>query len=193
MRAAHRGHGDAMVMPPQVLAVHRSAEHVFSKRTMDSINLIVGLGVDGDAHSGATVKHRSRVARDPSLPNLRQVHFIQAELLAELNAQGFRVLPGSMGENITTQGIDLLALPQGAELHIGSAAVVVVTGLRNPCAQLDAFRAGLMSAVLARTPDGELVRKAGIMGIVSVSGAVSPGDRIRVLIPEDATLPLRPV
>jgi MOSC domain-containing protein YiiM len=180
-------------MSAQVLAVHKSAVHAFSKQPMPSVKLIAGLGVEGDAHNGVTVKHRSRVARDPSQPNLRQVHLVHAELLAELIAQGFPVSPGSIGENITTRGIDLLALPQGTELHLGAEAVVIVTGLRNPCAQLDAFSPGLMGAVLDRTPDGQLIRKAGIMGVVQVGGQVSPGDSIRVVVPVGAKLPLRPV
>lgn len=177
----------------EVVAVHLSPTHSFSKGRAGSIRLVAGLGVEGDAHSGAQVKHRSRVARDPSQRNLRQVHLVHAELLAELVAQGFPVQPGSIGENITTSGIELLALPQGAELHIGAEAVVVVTGLRNPCAQLDSFSNGLMAAVLDRTPDGQLIRKAGVMGIVRVSGTVFTGDRIRVVAPDGAALPLRPV
>jgi MOSC domain-containing protein YiiM len=154
---------------------------------------VAGLGVAGDAHCGATVKHRSRVARDPSQPNLRQVHLVHAELLAELVAQGFPVLPGTIGENITTRGIELLALSQGTELHIGPHAVVVVTGLRNPCAQLDSVSPGLMGAVLDRTPDGQLVRKSGVMGTVRVGGVVAPGDPVRVVAPAGAALPLKPV
>jgi MOSC domain-containing protein YiiM len=123
-------------MSPQVLAVHRSDSHSFSKGSAASIQLVAGIGVEGDAHSGVTVKHRSRVARDPSQPNLRQVHLVHAELLAELVAKGFPVRPGSIGENITTQGIELLALPQGAELHIGADAVVVVMGFLNPTPHL---------------------------------------------------------
>jgi MOSC domain-containing protein YiiM len=133
------------------------------------------------------------VVRDPSQPNLRQVHLVHAELLAELVAQGFPVQPGSIGENITTSGIELLALPQGAELHIGADAIVVVMGLRNPCVQLDSFSQGLMGAVLDRGPDGQLIRKAGVMGIVRVGGTVSSGDPIRVVAPFGAAVPLRPV
>src|SRR5262249_11823141 len=131
-----------------VLAVHRSASHNFSKRPVLSIRLIAGLGVEGDAHAGETVKHRSRVARDPTQPNLRQVHLIHAELHDELNAAGFTVGPGDLGENITTRGLDLLALPTGTLLRIGEAAVIKITGLRNPCIQLDRFQQGLMQATL---------------------------------------------
>ena len=91
-----------------VAAVSRSAKHTLVKSNQDSIRLLPGLGVDGDAHQGATVKHRSRVARDPTQPNLRQVHLIHAELHEELRAAGFIVSAGQMGENITTQGVDLL-------------------------------------------------------------------------------------
>jgi MOSC domain-containing protein YiiM len=167
-------------MSPFVAAVSRSATHSLSKPNQESIFLSEGQGVDGDAHRGATVKHRSRVARDPTQPNLRQVHLIHAELFDALKAAGFAVEPGRMGENITTSGLDLLGLPTGARLHLGTTAVVEVTGLRNPCAQLDKIQNGLMAATLDRDPAGNLVRKAGVMGVVRVSGEVRPGDPIRV-------------
>ena len=154
---------------------------------------MAGLGVDGDAHHGATVKHRSRVARDPTQPNLRQVHLIHAELHEELRAAGFAVSAGQMGENITTQGVDLLGLPAGARLCLGGGAVVEVTGLRNPCAQLDRIQPGLMAATLGRDEHGNLVRKAGIMGVVIAGGEVRPGDAIRVELPPQPHRPLAPV
>ena len=168
-----------------VTAVSASASHTFGKLNQDGIRLLAGLGVEDDAHLGETVQHRSRVAQDPSQPNLRQVHLIHAELHDELGARGFDVGAGQMGENVTTCGIDLLGLPTGARLHLGSAAVVEVTGLRNPCAQLDAFRPGLMAAVLDRDERGHLIRKAGIMGIVLKGGEVRPGDPIRVELPPE--------
>jgi len=180
-------------MYAQVLAVHSSPVHAFSKQSAASITLVAGWGVEGDAHSGTTIKHRSRVARDPQQPNLRQVHLIHVELLTQLSAAGFPVGPGSLGENITTQDLDLLSLSQGTELHIGPEAVIIVTGLRNPCRQLEAFTPGLMHAVLDRTLDGKLIRKAGVMGIVQAGGVVSPGDRIRVVVPSTATQALEPV
>ncbi len=155
--------------------------------------LLAGLGVDGDAHLGATVQHRSRVARDASQPNLRQVHLIHAELHDQLRARGFAVAPGDMGENITTRGLDLLALPTGTRLVFPSGAVVEVTGLRNPCLQLDGFAEGLMQAVLERDAEGNLVRKAGIMAIVVEGGAVRAGDRIGVELPAGSPRPLEPV
>ena len=176
-----------------VAAVSRSAKHRLVKANQDSIRLLSGLGVDGDAHQGATVKHRSRVARDPTQPNLRQVHLIHAELHEELRAAGFIVSAGQMGENITTQGVDLLGLPAGARLCIGGAAVVEVTGLRNPCAQLDRIQPGLMAATLGRNQHGNLVRKAGIMGVVIAGGEVRPGDQIRVELPPQPHRPLAPV
>jgi len=176
-----------------VAAVSRSAKHTLVKANQDSIRLLSGLGVDGDAHQGATVKHRSRVARDPTQPNLRQVHLIHAELHEELRATGFIVSAGQMGENITTQGVDLLGLPAGARLCIGGAAVVEVTGLRNPCAQLDRIQPGLMAATLGRDQHGNLVRKAGIMGVVIAGGEVRPGDQIRVELPPQPHRPLAPV
>lgn len=166
-----------------VAAVSCGATHAFSKSNQPVIRLLAGLGVEGDAHMGETVKHRSRVRRDPTQPNLRQVHLIQTELLDELNAAGFSVSAGWMGENITTRGIDLLGLPTGTRLRLGDDAVVEVTGLRNPCAQLDDFQSGLMSAVLDRDEDGNLVRKAGIMGIVLAGGEVRPDDEIHVELP----------
>ena len=170
-------------MKGQVVAVARSPDHSFSKRVEAQIALLAGLGVEGDAHCGATVKHRSRVASDPTQPNLRQVHLIQAELFDELAAAGFEVAAGLMGENITTRGLDLLALPQGARLRLGADAVIEVTGLRNPCAQLDNYQPGLTRAVLDRGPDGELVRKAGVMAVVLRGGMVGPGDLIVVELP----------
>jgi MOSC domain-containing protein YiiM len=166
-----------------VAAVSRAAEHSFSKSNEDRIRLLAGLGVNGDAHLGRTVQHRSRVARDPAQPNLRQVHLIHAELHDELRAQGFHVRPGEMGENVTTRGIDLLGLPAGTRVMLGDEAVVEVTGLRNPCAQLDRFRSGLMAAVLDRDKDGRLIRKAGVMAVVVTTGEVRPGDSVSVELP----------
>lgn len=180
-------------MDGAVVAVSRSGSHTFSKPNEGSIRLVAGLGVEGDAHAGETVKHRSRVARDPSQPNLRQVHLIHAELFDELAAKGFKVEPGALGENVTTRGIDLLGLPRGTRLRLGDQAVVEITGLRNPCAQIDGLKPGLMAAVLARDDDGNLVRKAGIMGIVVTGGEVRPGDAIRVELPAGEHDRLEPV
>ena len=168
-----------------VTAISRSATHTFGKSNQDSIRLLPGLGVDGDAHMGETVKHRSRVARDPTQPNLRQVHLIHAELHDELRRAGFGVAAGEMGENLTTRGIDLLGLPIGTRLHVGETAVVELTGLRNPCVQLDTFRPGLMSAVVTRDEHGNVIRKSGVMGVVAAGGQVRPGDPIRVELPPE--------
>ena len=176
-----------------VTSVHSSASHTLTKLPEKSIRLLTGLGVQGDAHLGATVKHRSRVARDPSQPNLRQVHLIHAELHDELRAAGFTLSAGQMGENVTTRGLDLLALPTGTRLLLGASAVVEVTGLRNPCAQLDRIQRGLMKAVLGRDEQGNLIRKAGIMGIVLSDGDVRPGDQIRAELPPEPHAPLDPV
>lgn len=176
-----------------VTAVSRSAAHTFSKPNQEGIRLLAGLGVEGDAHLGETVKHRSRVARDPSQPNLRQVHLIHAELHDELRAAGFAVSAGDMGENVTTRGVDLLGLPTGTRLRLGDGVVVEVTGLRNPCAQLDRFQPGLMRAVLGRDEHGALVRRAGIMGIVLAGGEVRPGDPVGVELPPEPHRPLEPV
>ena len=168
-----------------VTGVSRDEEHAFSKVPRDNIRLVAGLGVQGDAHAGRTVQHRSRVAVDPTQPNLRQVHLIHSELFDELRAAGFRVTAGQLGENVTTRGLDLLNLPRGTRLHVGENAVLEVTGLRNPCAQLDTFQPGLLAAVLGRAEDGTLIRKAGIMSIVLESGEVRPGDAIRVVLPPE--------
>ncbi len=166
-----------------IVAVSRLGQHAFSKAPVPSITLRAGLGVEGDAHEGVTVKHRSRVAADPTQPNLRQVHLIHSELLDELNNKGFQVQPGDIGENILTRGLDLLALPRGARLHLGPHAIIEITGLRNPCAQLDNFQQGLTAATLDRAEDGTLIRKAGIMGIVLAGGELKAGDAIRVELP----------
>jgi MOSC domain-containing protein YiiM len=169
---------------PRVVAVSAAGSHRFSKPNALSIRLLAGLGVAGDAHAGVTVQHLSRIRRDPTQPNLRQVHLIHAELLDELAAQGFAVAPGALGENVTTAGLDLLALPAGAQLRLGRDAVVAVTGLRNPCAQIEKFRPGLLAAVLGRDAAGNLVRKTGVMGVVLAEGDVRPGDAISVELPE---------
>lgn len=174
-------------------AVSRAADHAFTKSNVERIRLLVGLGVEGDAHLGRTVQHRSRVARDATQPNLRQVHLIHGELHDELGSQGFAVAPGALGENVTTRGIDLLGLPTGARLRLGGEAVVEVTGLRNPCVQLDGFQPGLMAAVLDRDAEGNLVRKSGVMAVVLVGGDVGAGDSISVEMPAPPHTPLGPV
>jgi MOSC domain-containing protein YiiM len=178
---------------PAVTAVSLSPSHAFSKTMTNAIVLVPGLGVEGDAHAGQTVKHRSRVAVDPSQPNLRQVHLVHSELHDELAAGGFTIRPGDMGENVTTRDIDLLGLPVGTRMHLGRSAIVAITGLRNPCIQLDRFQKGLTAAVLDRDADGNLVRKAGIMGVVVEGGEVRPGDSIRVELPPLPHQPLAPV
>jgi MOSC domain-containing protein YiiM len=180
-------------MPATIIAVSRSARHTFSKPNEGSIRLLARLGVEGDAHMGPTVKHRSRVAKDPTVPNLRQVHLIHAELHDELEAAGFRLAPGEMGENVTTRGVDLLGLATGTRLRLGAEAVVEVTGLRNPCRQLNDFQPGLMNATLDRDAAGNLVRKAGVMGVVLAAGEVRPGDPIAVELPPEPHRRLEPV
>ncbi len=180
-------------MTGSVAAVSRSSEYTFSKPNMPRITLLTGLGVEGDAHLGTTVRHRSRMARDPHAPNLRQVHLIHAELLDELSDAGFSVKPGEMGENVTTLGIDLLGLPTGTRLHLGETAIVEVTGLRDPCVQLDHLQYGLMKAVLGRDEHGNLIRKAGVMSVVLAGGHVHPGDPIEIELPAEPHQPLHKV
>ena len=180
-------------MTPKVVVVGLSRTHAFSKSPAPQITLLAGQGIEGDAHCGVTVKHQSRVKQDPTQPNLRQVHLLPTELFDELAAKGHAVAPGDLGENIATAGIALLALPVGAELRLGDSAVVRLTGLRNPCAQIDRFQRGLMDAVLGRTADGALILKAGVMGIVVRGGVVRPGDAIEVTLPAEPHRPLERV
>lgn len=180
-------------MSATIVAVARSARHRFSKDPVDSIRLIEGLGVEGDAHAGTTVKHRSRVAKNPNQPNLRQVHLIHAELLDDLNRRGFPIVAGMLGENVTTQGIDLLSLPTGTTLHLGPDALVELTGLRNPCVQIENFHEGLLPAVLDRDGHGHVVRKAGVMSIVRRGGLIRPGDAVIIELPPEPHHPLEVV
>jgi len=177
----------------KVIAVSRAAAHVFSKEKRDDIHLLEGLGVEGDAHCGAQVQHRSRVAIDPLQPNLRQVHLIAQEWLDELAGHGFDIKPGDLGENITTIGIDLIHLPLHSVLQFGRQAQVRITGLRNPCGQLDRFQQGLKAAALGQDEKGGLILKAGIMGVVIASGLVQSGDEIQLTFPEKPYLPLERV
>jgi MOSC domain-containing protein YiiM len=168
-----------------VTAVSSNGTYSFTKPNRDGITLLAGLGVEGDVHAGVTVKHRSRVAQDPTQPNLRQVHLMHEELFEEVAGEGFTVRPGDLGENVTTRGLDLLGLPTGTLLHLGEdGAVVEVTGLRNPCLQIDGFQDGLLKQCVGRDPEtGAVVRKAGVMSVVVTGGVVRPGDRIRVQFP----------
>lgn len=176
-----------------VVTVCASPGHGFSKAVQARIRLVEGRGVEGDGHAGETVQHLSRIRRDPTQPNLRQVHLIHSELLAELGSRGFDVKPGDLGENLLTRDIALLSLPRGTRLHIGPLAVVELTGLRNPCAQIDNFRTGMLKAVLEKDREGNLVRKAGVMGIVLAGGEVAPGDLIRLELPAGSQEALAPV
>lgn len=176
-----------------ITAVSQSPDHSFSKQNQDKIVLVAGLGVEGDTHLGKTVQHRSRVRKDPTQPNLRQVHLMHAEFHDELNASGFHVSAGDLGENITTRGVELLGLPTGTRLHLGDTAIVEVTGLRNPCEQLNGFQDGLMNACVYKDDNGNIVRKAGIMSIVLVGGEIKVGDSIHVELPSDPHHPLQVV
>lgn len=183
--------------PPEqrarVVSVSRSGEHAFSKQVANRITVLQGLGVEGDAHLGERVQHLSRVKADPTQTNLRQVHLMHVELFEELRDKGFEVGPGDLGENITTAGIALLELPRGTILSVGEGVELEVTGLRNPCHQIEAFQKGLLSAVLDRGPNGELIRKAGIMAVVLSGGLVVTGDLITAQLPPEPHLPLERV
>jgi len=172
-------------MEPTVIAVSRSASHTFSKPNREMIQLIAGLGVEGDAHSGKTIKHRFLVKKDATRPNIRQIHLIHAELFDEMSDKGYSIKPGELGENITTRGNDLLSLPTGAILNIGSDVAIEVTALRNPCKQIDDFQKGLLKEVLYKDEKGNLVRKTGVMGVILQGGEVRPGDNITVELPPE--------
>ena len=181
-------------MDARVIGVACDGEHRFGKPPRDAIRLVAGLGVEGDAHAGATVQHLSRLAKAPQTPNLRQVHLIHGELLDELAVKGFAVVPGALGENVTTRAIDLLGLSRGTRLRLGGEAVIEITGLRNPCWQIDANIApGAMAATLDRAPDGSLVRKAGVMAVVVAGGEVRPGDAIEIVLQPEEHRALEPV
>jgi MOSC domain-containing protein YiiM len=191
--SSYRAGSSVCRMPRQsgrVVSVATSPRHEFSKTCSDTITLLAGVGVVGDAHAGATIQHRSRVAKDPSQPNLRQVHLIHRELLDELTAAGFRVAPGALGENVTTTGVSLLDLPVGSVLSIGDDVILGVTGLRNPCWQIDTYEKGLLAAVLDHDEQGRLIRKAGIMAVVQRGGEIAIGDEIRVALPPPPHRPL---
>ena len=172
-----------VLLTGQVAAVAKDEHHRFSKPPAEILRVIAGEGVEGDAHRGITVRHRSRIAVDPTQPNLRQVHLIQAESFDELRDRGVVVAPGDLGENITTRGMGLLDLPQGTLLAIGAHAVLAVTGLRNPCGQIERYQPGLLAAVLRTDQRGTTIRKAGVMAIVKASGSICPGDAIAVTLP----------
>jgi MOSC domain-containing protein YiiM len=177
----------------KVISVSKSSIHEFSKDPLESIKLIAGEGVEGDAHCGKTVQHRSRVKKDPTQPNLRQIHLIHDELIQSLRSQGFNVHAASLGENITTSGVGLLGLPKDTILKIGDEVEIQITGLRNPCGQLDGFQKGLKSAVLDTDEKGNLIRKAGGMGIILKGGIVKIGDKISVVFPSEPHCSLEPV
>ncbi len=174
----------------EVLAVAKDGQHRFSKTTSPMIRLLKGKGVEGDAHCGEKVQHRSRVRVNPDQPNLRQVHLIAEETLEELSAKGFAVEPSQLGENITTRGIDLLSLPENTHLSVGDKVILTITGLRNPCQQLNEHQPGLMQALLGRDENDQLLLKAGVMAVVTEGGEVKAGDPIKISYPAQPHKPL---
>lgn len=180
-------------MPGTVIALAYDALHRVSKRPTERVRLIAGLGVEGDAHAGLTMQHRSRWVKQRTVANVRQVHLIHAELFDALQHQGFDIVPAQIGENVTTRGINLLGLSTGTRLRLGEEAVIEITGLRNPCAKLDGIASGLMQAVLEKGPGKRLIRKAGVMATVVASGEVRVGDGIRIVHAPAPHCPLNPV
>jgi hypothetical protein len=179
-------------MTARVAGVHSSADHTFSKPSVDAVTLVAGLGVDGDAHSGARVKHRSRVAKDATQPNLRQVLLFPTELLDDLATRGFDVPQGALGENITTTGVDIFELPTGTVLRLGAEAMIVLTGLRNPCGQINGLHDGLLGELRTKV-DGETVRRGGVMSVVVNGGVVQAGDPIQIALPPGEPVAMRPI
>jgi MOSC domain-containing protein YiiM len=167
---------------PAVSGVYVNDKHTFSKSSKAAIRLIKDFGVEGDCHAGPVDQHLFHLRRFGQHPNLRQVHLIHTELFDELALKGHAVRPGDLGENIATRNIELLKLPVGTRLRLGPEAIVELTGLRNPCRQIEAFQPGLLKHVLESTSAG-LVRKAGVMSIVIQGGVVQPGDSIGVELP----------
>ena len=178
---------------PSILSVSRDSKHDFSKPPVESIELIAGLGIDGDTHAGVTVQHLYDKKHHPQNANLRQVHLMASELFDELSGRGFVVTPGDLGENVTTTGVDLITLPVGTRLHLGETAIVELTGLRSPCFKINKFQAGLMKAVIEKADDGSVIRKSGVMSIVVTGGVVRAEDAIRVELPAGDPVPLEVV
>lgn len=173
----------------RIVSVHSSGTHDFSKQPRASIRLLAGFGVEGDAHAGRSDQHLFHIKRFGQHPNLRQFHLIQAELFDVLATHGFDVPPGALGENARTIGVDLLALPARTRLHVGPSAIIEITGLRNPCVQIERFRPGLLAHLVERSDKG-LVRKAGVMSVVLNSGEVAPHDKIEIELPKGPFEPL---
>ena len=178
----------------EVVAVSRALRHGFAKQPQPAIRLLAGEGVEGDAHRGTTVQHLYQVRRDPTQPNLCQVHLFAAEKLEELAAAGYVLGPGEMGENVLTRGVDLLRLPRHTRVRLGAQAVVEITGLRTPCSQIDGYRRGLQRLLWGpRDAKGRRERRAGVMAVVLTGGDVSPGDCLVLELPPKRHLPLKPV
>lgn len=176
-----------------VESVHRSESHDFTKATVEEVVLVAGVGIEGDAHAGATVQHVSRKKKDADRPNLRQVHLVSAELHEELVADGFDLDHGGFGENLVTRGIALGDLPVGTTLALGDDAIIVLTGLRDPCAQIDRHREGLRAAVAFDPGEGPKLFRDGAMAMVVRGGVVRTGDPIGVALPPEPHHPMRKV
>ncbi|GIK02293.1 hypothetical protein Aspvir_006342 [Aspergillus viridinutans] len=182
------------LLTPRILSVSKSSSHSIAKTPVPSITLIPNHGVDGDCHAGQTTQHRAQAQRTP---NLRQVHLVPVETLRELSgrfsaaAAGRNAKPlsaGEIGENITTEGVELSTLPLGTELHFLSGegkeeAIVVLTGVREPGPGMDKCRAGLKNVCVVRDGGRVVRRLAGVMGTVKKGGMLRPGMGIRIVKP----------
>lgn len=177
---------------PIVIAVASDSKHNIIKPIRESVRLIAGWGVEGDAHAGKTVQHRYDKRRNPDAPNLRQVHLMHSELFDQVSGLGLSVKPGQMGENITTRHIDILNLPRGTQLRIGEA-VIEITGLRNPCKYLNQIAPGLLKACLGKHEDGTNFPHSGVMGVILADGEVKAGDEIHIITPPKPHERLKPV
>lgn len=183
-------------MAPRVLSVSSSQTHSFSKPPVPGITLIANHGVKGDCHAGKTTQHRSSLQVHPPTPNLRQVHLIAIENLKKIASHLTTVdsaallTPGALGQNITLEGIDLLNLPTGTELHFvsdggsQSGPVLVLTGVRDPGPQIERFQAGLKERFIVRDAERRVVgRLVGVMSVVQCGGEVRSGMGVRVVYP----------
>jgi hypothetical protein len=174
---------DARPLKGKVVAVCCNPEPGLPKPVVDAVHLIENWGVEGDYHAGSLVRHRYLAKKDPNRPNLRQALLVDAAVFVELARQDIHIGPGTMGENITIEGIDVMQLLEGTHLAIGST-IVEVMERRNPCYQLNGIDPRLLKAVVKKQPE-QTIFKAGMMTRILQSGWVCAGDLVEVLPPAD--------